>query len=267
MSADDSRALADRIARLGEAGATVLVALDHDGTLSPIVGRPEDAGLAEGAREAVLALTAVADVAIVSGRGLDDLAARFDGLPVTLVSEHGLRMRQPDGTVEELTEGLDAGVLARVRADLTALLGGSAAHGGWIVEDKGVTIAVHHRLVPDGALEPTLTALRALLTAAAAEPPGGHVQQGKAVLELRPAGAEKGTALLALLSRRPGRRPVMVGDDLTDEPALAAAEAAGGVGVLVAEDARATAASARLAGPAEVVGMLDALGNALRPAR
>ncbi len=284
MSADDPAALADRIARLlGTGDGELLVALDHDGTLSPIVGRPEDARLAPGAQEAVRDLCTVAEVAVLSGRGLDDLVARFGGLPVTLVSEHGLRVRTPDGTVDALTEELDADVLTDVRRRLATLLdsgrshggaqsgshGGaqSGSHGGWTVEDKGVSIAVHHRLVPEDALEPTLTAVRELLAEAATAPPGGHVQKGKAVLELRPAGAEKGAALRELLARRPGRCPVMVGDDLTDEPALAAAEAVGGVGVLVAEDPRATAASARLADPSDVVRLLVELEALLRRAR
>ena len=278
MSGNDPHALAARFAASSH-GRRLLVALDHDGTLSPIAPRPDDAHLATGARAALERLCALADVAIVSGRGLDDLVTRFAGLPVTLVSEHGLRRRQPDGSIEQLAATLAPATLAQLRPRLAALLTDQA---GWLVEDKGVTIAVHHRLVPDAELEPTLGAVRALLEAAAAAPgaaspsgpgasgAGGSVQSGRAVLELRPAGADKGAALLRLAGQgspdradRTSPHVLMVGDDATDEPALAVAELLGGIGVLVADTARTTAASARLDGPDQVVVLLDALADTL----
>lgn len=281
MSEHDPSALAMRIVTLA-AGRRLLIALDHDGTLSPIAPRPDAAVLAPGAERALRRLCDVADVAIVSGRGLDDLERRFAGLPVELVSEHGLRHRRRDGVVEQLTAGLDVSTLATLRPRLADLL---ADRTGWIVEDKGVGIAVHHRLVPDEDLEPTLSAVRTLLQAAADERSAaapsaraGHLQVGKAVLELRPAGADKGAALrqLAAIHRRTDERGtdergaegagplvVMVGDDVTDEPALEAAEQLGGVGVLVADAPRETAGSARINGPDEVVLLLDALAAAL----
>jgi trehalose 6-phosphate phosphatase len=264
---DDPRVLARRIAALAANGSRLLVALDNDGTLAPIVGRPELATLAPGAAEALSALCEVADVAIVSGRGLDDLVERFGGLPVAIVSEHGLQHRRPDGSVEQLAEGLPEEVLDALRDDLAGLLPDGPDRGGWLVEDKGVTIAVHHRLVPDSAVEPTLQAVSDRMRAAAHL--GGEVQQGKAVLELRPQGAEKGTALATLVRDRAPAAvvPVMVGDDVTDEPALAVAEAQGGVGVLVATLPRSSAASARVADPAAVVELLDALAGTLRDLR
>ncbi len=261
--AGDPDQVARRIAGLTGEGSSLLIALDHDGTLSPIAPRPEEAVLAAGAQEAIAVLCERAHVVILSGRGLADLAVRFAGLPVTLVAEHGLRRLDPAGTVELLTDELEPATLAQLRDALQMLLRDVEHRDAWIVEDKGVGIAVHHRLVPDHALEPTLGAVRDLLAAAATLPPGGHVQTGKAVLELRPAGADKGAALRALATERPGSVVVMVGDDTTDEPALAAAEASGGVGVLVADEERPSAASERLADPAAVVRMLEALGRLL----
>lgn len=257
--AGDPEQVARRIAGLAAEGSLLIIALDHDGTLSPIAPRPEEAVLAVGAPEAIAALCDRAQVVILSGRGLEDLAVRFADLPVTLVAEHGLRRLDPGGTVELLTDELEPTTLAQLRDALQMLLRDVEHRDAWIVEDKGVSIAVHHRLVPDHALEPTLGAVHDLLAAAAALPPGGHVQTGKAVLELRPAGADKGSALRALAIERPGSVVVMVGDDTTDEPALAAAEASGGVGVLVADEERPSAASERLTDPTSVVRMLDAL--------
>ncbi len=257
--AGDPEQVARRIAGLAAGGSPLIIALDHDGTLSPIALRPDEAVMAAGAREAIAALCERTHVVILSGRGLADLAVRFAGLPVTLVAEHGLRRLDPAGTVELLTDELEPTTLAQLRDALEILLRDVEHREAWIVEDKGVSIAVHHRLVPDHALEPTLGAVHDLLAAAAALPPGGHVQTGKAVLELRPAGADKGAALRALVSERPGSAVIMIGDDTTDEPALATAEASGGVGVLVADEQRPSAASERLTDPAAVVRMLEAL--------
>jgi len=256
--------IALRIADRTRSAPPPLIALDHDGTLSPIASRPEDAVLEIGARSALARLAQLAPVAIISGRGVDDLLARFAAVPVTIVSEHGLRCRHPDGSVEQFAPPLDGTVLARLREDLHDLLDDEP---GWLIEDKGVGIAVHHRLVEADRSEPTLSAVRDLLSGAGA----GTVQSGRSVLELRQTGADKGSALRRLAARHPGRSLVMVGDDATDEPALAAAEELGGVGVLVAEDPRETAASARLHDTREVVRFLELLSDVLaqqvRPGR
>lgn len=261
---DDPAALAGRIAELVAPGSRPLIALDHDGTLSPIASRPELARPADGALEAIASLGEVADVVIISGRGLDDLTARFAGVTVELVSEHGLRHRRIGGEVTQLVDGLDRGTLDDVRRRLSDVL--AATDGtGWLVEDKQVTVAVHHRLVAVDALEPTLTRVREVLDEAARR--GGTVQTGKAVLELRPSGADKGAALRALADARPPALVVMIGDDATDEAALAVAESSGGVGVLVADRPRASAASTRLTDPTRVVTLLVELARALRQGR
>lgn len=241
----------------------LLVALDHDGTLSPIAPRPQDAVLASGAAEALEALGQVADVVVLSGRGLDDLVDRVGRLPLRIVSEHGLRMRHRDGRVTALTDGFTPEALADVRDRVATLLPADRLAEGWIVEDKGVGLAIHHRLVAGEAVEPMLSTVREVLRAA----PGGHVQEGKAVLELRAAGADKGSALAHLIATSGPALPVMVGDDLTDEPALATAEAEGGVGVLVASEDRASAASVRVADPDAVVALLAALAERIRRGR
>jgi trehalose 6-phosphate phosphatase len=258
-----ARRMAERIGGRSDTRTRPLIALDHDGTLSPIAPRPEEARLAPGADAALRELWAVADVAIVSGRGLDDLADRFIDMPVELVAEHGLRHRSSDGVITMLCPGLDDATLTSLRARLSELLDASRERDGWLVEDKGVSVAVHHRLVRADALEPTLTRVHDLLLDAARS--GGHVQHGRSVLELRPEGAEKGAALRALHAARPGALVMMVGDDVTDESALAYAESTGGLGVLVAEEPRSSAASVRVIDPDAVVRLLVELAQALRP--
>jgi trehalose-phosphatase len=260
-----SRATPDRLARdlVGRCDGIhrPLIALDHDGTLSPLAPTPDAAVLAAGAREAIAGLTGPADVVVLSGRGLDDLRSRFDGLDVTLISEHGLRERRPDGTLRLLATALPEASLADVRRALDDLV---RDREGWLVEDKGVSIAVHHRLVPPGELEPTLGRIRTVLERAiVGSRLDAVVQDGHAVLELRPREADKGAALQRLVSERSARPVLMVGDDLTDEPALALAEALGGIGVLVAMTPRASSASVRLEDPAAVVTMLATIAHLL----
>ena len=90
--------------------------------------------------------------------------------------------------------------------------------------------ALHYRAAPDAEGDALAAAKRA-----AAAGDGLVWQAGKMVVEVKPAAAHKGTALRALASRPPfaGRRPVMLGDDTTDEDAIAAAQALGGLGVKV----------------------------------
>jgi trehalose-phosphatase len=239
-----------------------LVALDHDGTLAPIAATPDAAVLESGVREAITALTSHADVVILSGRGLDDLTERFAGLDVTIVSEHGLRARATDGRTRDLAASFPPGALATVRTQLSALLAGRP---GWLVEDKSVSLAVHYRRVPDDGLGPMLLKVQHLLgDAVSSGGLDGVVQPGHAVLELRPSGADKGAALALLVEERDSAPVLMVGDDLTDESALALAETLGGLGVLVASGPRASAASARLEGPTQVVVLLREIARLLR---
>jgi trehalose 6-phosphate phosphatase len=118
---------------------------------------------------------------------------------------------------------------------------------GLLIEEKPAGLALHYRQAPE-AEDRVLELTRALATRH-----GLTLQQGKMVAELRPAGADKGDAVRALMAEPPfaGARPVVVGDDLTDEHAFEAAAAMGGAGVLVGE-ARASAASYRLPGVSAV---------------
>lgn len=232
-----------------------LVVLDFDGTLSPIVDDPDAAALAPGAAEAVAALAARTAVVVLSGRPVDDLLPRVGDLPVTLAGGHGTEVRLPDGRRTPLFDAETAReVLGDAEQQLREVVDEEA---GWLVEPKPASIAVHHRRVADPA--EVLDAVRATLLELADAPPGWEVLDGKAVTELRPAGVDKGTALQWLAARHPGLRPLVVGDDVTDEDAFRAAMAAGGHAVLVSRQEADTEAPHRIHDPVRVVTLLRRL--------
>ena len=245
---------AEVAAAVGDAGDW-LVVLDFDGTLAPIVEHPDDAALAPGAREAIAAVCGLTDVAVVTGRPVDDVLPRLEGLPVTVVGNHGTQARLEDGSITDLLDTSQlAAVLDDVEAELAELVDPAA---GWQVERKPTSIAVHDRRVEDDRRDALLPTLRAALAAHAERAPGWKVLAGHRVTELAPRGADKGTALAWLLDQLGRTRPVVLGDDVTDEDAFAVATERDGLAVLVATAERETAATLRLAHPAAVVTTLE----------
>ena len=194
------------------------VFLDYDGTLTPIVERPEDALLPAETRAAIERLAALAPVAIVSGRDLADVRRLIGIEGITYAGSHGFDVVLPDGSAHQRgTEFLPA--LEAAERDLRARL---ASVPGAQIEAKTFAIAVHVRrvreeLVPD---------VEAAVAGVAAADPRLRRTGGKKVFEIRPAVAwDKGKALLWLLDvleLGPGVLPVYVGDDETDEDAFRA---------------------------------------------
>jgi trehalose-phosphatase len=248
----------DLAADLG-APEDLLVVLDFDGTLARIVDDPDAASLLPGAAEALHALAAATTVAIVSGRDLDDLRGRLPESDAVLIGGHGAQIDVPGGEPIELVDlAALADVLDAAEDEITGLVG---TFPGWLVERKPASLAVHHRLVPPDDEERLLPRVRAMLDRYLTRAPGFEVLDGKAVVELRPQGVDKGRALERLLARNPGRRPLVVGDDVTDEDAFETALAHGGRAVLVDSVGRATRATDRLASPAAVVTFLTRLAG------
>lgn len=247
--------------------------LDFDGTLAPIVDHPDEAAPAPGALEAVASLAEICEVAVLSGRALDDLQARLGSIPdgLLLVGGHGSEARRPDGTHEPLTD-LEAGreVLDQLESSLRDLVDEDA---GWMVERKSTSLAVHHRRVADDAVDALLPTVRGRLEEATDEGPGFVLLRGKAVLELKLRGIDKGRALAWLdeqaadrADQLPGRPPIVplvFGDDTTDEDAFEASLAIGGDAVLVADEPTATSARFRLRDPSRVVTLLRAVREPL----
>jgi trehalose 6-phosphate phosphatase len=214
--------------------------LDFDGTLADI-GPDPDAVRLDARTEAALTRMAAAlggAVVVLSGRDLRDLAGR---VPAALwrAGQHGLETVAPG----ETPRAAPPPPPEAVRAPLEAV----ARPNGLRLEFKGPVAALHFR--SDPALE---GACLAAAEDAAAAGEDYVVMPGKMVVEVKPRAANKGRAVRALAARAPfaGRRLVMLGDDRTDEDAIAAAQALGGVGVKVG--AGETAASLRTPAPEAV---------------
>jgi trehalose 6-phosphate phosphatase len=249
------------------APARAVVAVDYDGTLAPIVSRPEDARPEPGAVAALAALSAVVGaVAVVSGRGASDVVALggLEAVPGLVVLGHYGLESWTDGRLDSPPA---APGVEEARSQVAKVV--ASAPEGVHLEDKGHSLVVHTRPAAEpadalAAVEPWLRAI--------ADACGLEVVPGRMVVELRPPGVDKGLAVRRLAEGRGAI--VYVGDDLGDLPAYDAVEAlrADGVpGLTVAsrsgDDAPpqlAERADLVLAGPAGVVAFLRALAEAIR---
>jgi trehalose 6-phosphate phosphatase len=197
---------AELLAPLREAPERGAILLDVDGTLAPIVARPEDAAVPERTRRELERLAErYGLVACLSGRAGAD-AERVVGVEgIRYVGNHGL----------ELLDGAEA-LASRIAAFRDAV--------GRTVEDKGLSLAYHFREAQDeaearAALEPVATQ---------AEKEGLVARWGRKVLEIRPSvEADKGTAVRTLIREAGVTRALYAGDDTTDLDAFAGLVAAG----------------------------------------
>lgn len=234
------------------------VFLDYDGTLTPIVPRPEDAVLSGETREAMRALARHASVAVISGRDLRDVRERV-GLPdLVYAGSHGFDISGPDlrKEAERAADFLPA--LDAAEAELTEALG---ALEGVQVERKKFSIAVHYRRADAEAAEQAQAAAR---RAGARE--GLRASPGRKIVEVQPdIDWDKGRAVLWLMETLgldgEDVAALYVGDDVTDEDAfraLARRPRALGVAVRGGED-RGTWAAAALADTEETARLLRRL--------
>lgn len=202
--------------------------LDLDGTLVDIVARPEDVRVDEALRGQISRLVRRLDgaVAVLSGRALADVDRLFRPLELPAAGLHGAERRPLDGGTTRVQA--DPAALAVARGRLAEL---AAAHAGLRFEDKGAALAIHFRMAP--LLEGVVDAACAQLESAF--PDAFQLQRGLLVRELKPRGADKGSALRGFMAEAPfaGRTPVAIGDDVTDLDAFEAAAALGGFGIAV----------------------------------
>ncbi|HEX6133237.1 MAG TPA: trehalose-phosphatase [Longimicrobiales bacterium] len=244
------------------AAGSLLVGLDFDGTLAPIVPRPADAALLPAARPALEELARREDthIALVSGRSLRDLRARVALDRVYYAGNHGLEIEGPG--VHRMHEGAGEarGTLSYLARVLHRELAGI---DGVIVEDKGLTLSVHFRMV---ASETQEARVRDAVHAQAAGIDGVRLTDGKKVVEIRPdVDWHKGRAFRFIrdtLEERFGPGPaIFIGDDRTDEDAFGELGETDCAIVVGDPPQHATAAQTGLRTPEEVADFLHRLAR------
>jgi len=231
--------------------------LDYDGTLTPIVSRPELAVLSDGRRAVLERVASRIPTAIISGRGRDDVEALVGLSGIAYAGSHGFDIvgpnRQPLGhTVADWVEPL----ISRVAGELKSELGSIE---GAVIEEKGFSVAVHYRLVD----KVRVGEIEAAVDASISADERLKKTTGKKVFEVRPdVDWHKGKALLFLLEAlnldRPDVVPFYVGDDVTDEDAFDVLEDRG-IGILVSDVPRPTQATYWVQAPWEVYAFLERL--------
>lgn len=246
-------------------GRRAAVFLDYDGTLTPIVERPDLAVLSEDMRATVKALAGLCTVAIISGRDRADVE-RLVGLDeLVYAGSHGFDIAGPDGLeVQHEEGGAFAAIVHRAAERLREAL---APIEGALVEPKRFAVAVHYRQVAEGEVSVVEAAVDQLL----AEASDLRKTYGKKVFELRPRlDWDKGKAVSWLLEalglHGPDVLPFYLGDDTTDEDAFAALTERG-IGILIGCPARETAAAYVLDRPADVQRFLRNLAGTLQDKR
>lgn len=234
----------------------LLLMLDFDGTLAPIVPRPSDARIPDAALPALRKLQASPRVtlAIVSGRGARDVRALAGLADAHYFGSHGReRIRPGSAEVESSPAGL-----SRVRACCQRLADELGDIEGFQVEDKGTAAAAHFRNVDARHWQRVERAVRH-----AAASGSLNVSEGKRVFDITPNdGVDKGTAALGLLGEL-GGLPIYFGDDTTDETAFAALPDEA-ITVYVGPETAKSGARYRVNGPEEVRRALAWLADAVR---
>ncbi|KOA72345.1 trehalose-phosphatase [Pantoea sp. CFSAN033090] len=202
---------------------------DVDGTLAAIQSRPEAVFIPEQVIAQLQQLSALSQgaLALVSGRPieqLDALAAPWYG-PAAGV--HGAERRDAEGNLQRIS--LPVEVEQTLRAELQDAM---ASWPGTQLEVKGMAFALHYRQ----AMQHEQDVMR-LAEQSVKRFPGLALQPGKCVVEIKPAGIDKGAAISDFMQQPPfaGRTPVFIGDDLTDEKGFLAVNARQGVSIKVGE--------------------------------
>jgi trehalose 6-phosphate phosphatase len=219
--------------------------LDFDGTLVDIAERPQDVRV-DPALPATLARLRDrlgGALAVVSGRPVAFLDERLAPLRFDAAGLHGIEHR-----IAERYSPCRPEDHPQLREQVARLQRVVASHPGMLIEDKGCSVAVHWRLAPDKAD----VALALARDAASHLGAAYRIQYGKAVAEILPAASGKGRVIEAFLTQVPyrGRRPVFIGDDLTDELGFEVVNAVGGLSVRIGGGD--TVAKGRLNTPADL---------------
>lgn len=223
-----------------------LLAFDFDGTLAPIVARPDDARASQAVSARLAVLASRLPVAIVTGRSVDDVRERLGFTPRFIVGNHGAEDESDPAPRQQIFGGLDP-LRARLHACREAL-----AVAGVTVEDKGRSIALHYRLSRTRE-----RALELIAEVTSAQDDALRVFGGKLVVNVAPRAApDKAQAVHALVARCGAPCALFAGDDVNDEPVFAAAPA-GWLTVRVGRDDPKSQAMYVLDSPIEMAMLLE----------
>ena len=243
-------------------GKNIFLFLDYDGTLTPIASRPEEAVLAWKVKSILHHLAGMPNckLAIVSGRALSDIKAMVGLEGLYYAGNHGLEIDGPniDFKVGDFRKKKE--ILKNIREDLEKR---SFGIKGAFVEDKGLTLSFHYRMVKLHDLERARAVFEDVVRLPKAQ---GQIRivEGKMVFEVRPAiDWDKGNVIAWLLDRVEFENnnapigPVYIGDDMTDEDAFQYLK---GIGLTVGVgEGRKTRAQYLLKDPSEVFEFLKRL--------
>jgi trehalose 6-phosphate phosphatase len=197
--------------------------LDVDGTLIDFAQTPAGVTIGRALLGLVEALRSSSGgaLALITGRSIEDVDRLFPGLRLPAAGQHGLERRRADGST--VCHGARTPSLDAARVTLTSVV---ERHPALVVEDKGLSLALHYRRAP------ALAGLAHRVMHSLQHELGERfiVHRGKRVVEIAPAGRDKGAAIAAFMREVPfrGRTPVFLGDDVTDEFGFSVVNAMGG---------------------------------------
>jgi len=249
--------MTDPLSPLPPASLDWALFLDFDGTLAPLARHPDAVAVQPSLVHSLAGLGRSLDgaVAVVSGRPVSQIDGFLAPLTLAVAGKHGLESRLPGQGL--VTADAANPALARVKARLAPVV---AADPRLLLEDKVQTVALHYRQAPEREAE----CERLVSEAVRREDGDLQVLHGKMVVEVKPAGVNKGVAIARLMETAPftGRRPVFAGDDVTDEDGFEAVNAMGGLSIRVGPSG-ATAATHRAPGEAAFVAWLGKVNHTL----
>jgi trehalose 6-phosphate phosphatase len=201
---------------------------DFDGTLVELASTPDGIFVPRSVPDILAALRRATNgaVAVVSGRGIDNIDSFLQMPDLPVAGMHGAERRDSNGDVQRI--GFNDERLLRMEHALEKVV---SANPGMLLEIKGAALALHYRNAADR--EPAARAATEKLVHEYAD--AYVLQPGKMVYEIKPKDVDKGRAVRAYMSEPPftGRRPVFIGDDLTDEKGFAVVNEFDGLSVKV----------------------------------
>jgi trehalose 6-phosphate phosphatase len=202
--------------------------LDIDGTLVDLADTPRTVKLHPALPDLVEALYESSEgaIALITGRSIADADRLFPGRRLPIAGQHGHERRSANGVITR--HRVSPRALDPSRHLLRTVV---ERHPELLLEDKGLTLALHYRRAPH------LAGLAHRVMHKVQKPLGDQycVHRGKRVVELAPAGRDKGLAIRAFMRQAPfrGRPPVFIGDDVTDEHGFAMVNSLGGDSIKV----------------------------------